>query len=623
MSLSIKMKLYLLGGLVAIAMIFMVLFQQYAMHEISAVDHVRLKITEIERGMLTLRRNEKDFLARNDLKYADRHQKNLGALLSEVDSLAEQLKHLGQDVTAVESLHTDLSEYGRYFQATLALQVEMGLNPKDGRYGALRKAVHDAEKAIKGLQEDRLLADMLMLRRREKDFMLRSDLKYVGKFDQDMATFSAHMATSAIPANDKQLIMKHMDLYKQDFHALVKANKKRGLGPKDGHMGEMREAVHKTEVVIATLVETLDVIIETRKNLLSNTATGISILAIILTLASVFLMQQSLSRRIKTLADVMSQTQISKDLSLRVKLQGQDELSAMGENFNQMMESFEQVLKQVMEAATQVINATDKLATTTESTSKSVSHQQFMTEQVSTSMNEMTTAVQEVARHSSEAARLSQIANEEANKGRTVVNQTVMGIQQLAQEVGVTAGAINELEKESENIGTVLTVIQSIAEQTNLLALNAAIEAARAGESGRGFAVVADEVRSLAKRSQESTQEIQDIIDRLQSGAQAAAKAMEVGHNQAQARVEEAEAAGTSLDAITSAVTAINDMNIQIANAVEEQSAMAGEIGNNVVSIAQISNEAVDAAHKTKETGSDLVGLALRLQQTVNQFRFS
>ncbi|MFC1602708.1 methyl-accepting chemotaxis protein [Pseudomonadota bacterium] len=623
MSLTIKAKLYILGGLVALAMVFTGLFQLYSTHEVSSANHVLYKVTEIERDMLMLRRNEKDFLARKDLKYAGQFDKNMGALQIKVDQLAGQLGDLGLDITQADMLHSDLSEYQTHFLHVLGIQKKIGLNPKDGLYGALRNAVHSAEESIKALEDDRLLADMLMLRRREKDFMLRNDLKYLGKFDKDIGIFSQHLAASNIPITAKQAITHHMDKYQADFYALVQARKELGLTPKDGHMGEMRGAIHKTEEQLAKLVKEVNTAIKARTQMLTNIAIAISILIILLTLGTIFLIQQSISRRAKTLADLIKQAETNRDLSVRINLQGQDELASMGRSFNQMMKTFEDVVSQVTGAASKVISTSDDLSNTTEQTCQSVTNQQSMTEQVATAMTEMAATVQEVAKHSAEAAEASQIADEEAAKGRSVVNQTITGIQQLAQEVERTASALSELEKESENIGTVLTVIQGIAEQTNLLALNAAIEAARAGDSGRGFAVVADEVRSLAQRSHESTQEIQAIIDRLQSGAQAAVKAMDLGRSQAQVRVEEAEAAGVSLDAIANAVTSISDMNIQIASAVEEQSVVAEEISATVVNIAGISSEAVDASHKTTETGSDLAGLAMQLQQTVGQFQLA
>ena len=201
-----------------------------------------------------------------------------------------------------------------------------------------------------------------------------------------------------------------------------------------------------------------------------------------------------------------------------------------------------------------------------------------------------------------------------------MVNDAVGSIRQLADDIEDTSKTINALEVESKNIGTVLNVIQGIAEQTNLLALNAAIEAARAGESGRGFAVVADEVRSLAQRSQESTEEIKQIIDRLQSGARTAVDKMERGRNQANLTVEQAEQAGQALDAITNAIMSINDMNTQIASAAEEQSAVAEEINRNVVTIAEVADETAASAQQTTDTSGELAALAMELHELISEF---
>jgi methyl-accepting chemotaxis protein len=225
-----------------------------------------------------------------------------------------------------------------------------------------------------------------------------------------------------------------------------------------------------------------------------------------------------------------------------------------------------------------------------------------------------------VAHNAVQAAKASGMADSEAAKGRHVVNDAVGSIKQLADDIEDTSNTINALEVESKNIGTVLNVIQGIAEQTNLLALNAAIEAARAGESGRGFAVVADEVRSLAQRSQESTEEIKQIIDRLQSGARTAVDKMERGRNQANLTVEQAEQAGQALDAITNAIMSINDMNTQIASAAEEQSAVAEEINRNVVTIAKVADETAASAQQTTDTSGELAALAMELHELISEF---
>lgn len=205
--------------------------------------------------------------------------------------------------------------------------------------------------------------------------------------------------------------------------------------------------------------------------------------------------------------------------------------------------------------------------------------------------------------------------------GRNVMQHTQKTIEALAQEVENSAQVISRLSEDSTQIGSVLDVIRGIAEQTNLLALNAAIEAARAGEQGRGFAVVADEVRTLASRTQASTLEIQSMIERLQTDASNAVKAMQQGQVQAQQGLSQAAQAENALQTISQSVTRINDMNIQIATAAEEQSSVAEEINRNIVNISQSADATAEGAKQTASAGDELAKLAARLQNLVGQFK--
>ena len=233
----------------------------------------------------------------------------------------------------------------------------------------------------------------------------------------------------------------------------------------------------------------------------------------------------------------------------------------------------------------------------------------------------MNATAQEVARSATQAASSAKSADDEAGLGREVVGQAVVSINTLAGEVERAAGVIERLEKDSGQIGTVLEVIRAIAEQTNLLALNAAIEAARAGEQGRGFAVVADEVRSLASRTQQSTEEVNRIIEQLQAGTREAATVMEQSRAQASASVERASRAGESLNAIARAVGDINEMNAQIASAAEEQSAVSEEISRNVTNISEVGQQSAEGTRQLKVAAEELAGLSAHLQAMVGQFR--
>jgi len=309
------------------------------------------------------------------------------------------------------------------------------------------------------------------------------------------------------------------------------------------------------------------------------------------------------------------------DLTRRLEEQGNNEISMLARSFNKFAEKVRMVVADVTRHTEEVAAASEEMSHITKLTNDGVNKQRSEIDQVASAMNEMTATVQEVAKNATEASTSASNADEEAVGGKRIVLATIEAINSLAGEVDTATGVIKQLESQSDNIGGVLDVIKGIAEQTNLLALNAAIEAARAGEQGRGFAVVADEVRTLASRTQESTQEIEAMIVQLQTGARDAVAAMEKGHHAAQASVEQAAEAGTSLEKITSAVATISDMNTQIASAAEEQSSVAEEINRNVVNINSMAEDVTHGAEQTSTSSGALAELASQLQSLVRQFK--
>jgi len=310
------------------------------------------------------------------------------------------------------------------------------------------------------------------------------------------------------------------------------------------------------------------------------------------------------------------------DLTRRLNAEGKSEMARLSGGFNRFAEKVHHLVEQVGSEVQNLTAVVDNVSHIVEQTQQGSIQQREQTGQVATAITEMTATVQEVAANANSAAESAQQADQNARTGQSVVSDTIQSIQALASEIETGANVIHELERDAEAIGSVLDVIRGIAEQTNLLALNAAIEAARAGEQGRGFAVVADEVRTLASRTQESTSEIQDMIDSLQSQARAAVQAINQGQDKTRTSVDNASNAGEALNAITESVTTITNMNFQIASASEEQSVVAEEINKNVVNISEVADKNASASEQLAASSNDLARLTEDLRGLVSQFKY-
>ncbi|MEC4726326.1 methyl-accepting chemotaxis protein [Shewanella sp. D64] len=324
---------------------------------------------------------------------------------------------------------------------------------------------------------------------------------------------------------------------------------------------------------------------------------------------------------VKTLHLSVTEIEQNSDLTRRIECGSQDELGQLSQSFNLMLDKFQSSLQNVSGTSKELAISSNGMAKVTSESADSVQQQQHELDMVATAMNEMTETVIEVARNANDAAEAADLADIQTKEGMRVVNRTIETIVGLATEIERAGVVIQNLENDSNQIGSILDVIKSIAEQTNLLALNAAIEAARAGEQGRGFAVVADEVRTLASRTQESTQEIQSMIEKLQSGTKTAVKVMSESRQYADDSVQHAKSAGDVLKLMTASISKITDMNTQIATAAEEQSAVSEEINTNIVNIHHAAEQTAAGAKSTKSESERLAEMAIQLDELVSQFK--
>jgi methyl-accepting chemotaxis protein len=350
----------------------------------------------------------------------------------------------------------------------------------------------------------------------------------------------------------------------------------------------------------------------------------VAIAVVVLMLIAVLWLASVIIRNIKIAVVDVNRTLISlstRDLTVRTRYTAKDEFGEISRNLDNMALQISQVIGEIGSATAQVATAAEQSSAVALQTSQNVAQQRQGTEQAVTAISEMSATVKDVARSTTEAAEMSQRVNASTLQGKTEIQNTISLIKGLETQAEQTSRIIEELKGESYSISSVLDVIRGVADQTNLLALNAAIEAARAGEQGRGFAVVADEVRNLAKKTQDSTVSIQEMIANLQSGSDRAATSMQETLGKAQESASNVVRAGEVLEEIAEGIATISDHNIQVASAAEQQSQVADEIHRNINDISSLAIQVSAGAEQTAVTSRELARLAEHQQSLVGRFK--
>ena len=347
---------------------------------------------------------------------------------------------------------------------------------------------------------------------------------------------------------------------------------------------------------------------------------GLLIIATALTLLFAWLLTRSITLPIAQALEAAEEV-AEGNLTRPIKVDGNDEAGRLLAAMAKMQDKLRDTLQRIAGSATQLASAAEELNAVTDESARGLTQQNNEIEQAATAVNEMTSAVEEVARNAVSTSEASRNATTSAGDGRDLVQETVSAIERMSGDVQATATLIGDLANESRDIGKVLDVIRGLADQTNLLALNAAIEAARAGEAGRGFAVVADEVRALAHRTQQSTSEIERMIGSIQAGTEHAVDSMRNSTERAESTLNIAKSAGMSLDTINTAIVEINERNLVIASAAEEQAQVAREVDRNLVNIRDLSVQSATGASQTSAASSELSRLAVDLNGMVGRFR--
>ena len=614
-NLSIKHRLLVNSAVVGAAMLVMLMLLIFQSHQLKDIAHLQVEIAQLDTDVLTLRRHEKDFLMRSDMAYVEKYSQSMQKLQQDIKQLSESMKDQDIDTQALQTFATQTSAYQQRFEELVAKANAVGLDHQSGYYGALRKAAHELENQFKQVQNDKAMVSLLQLRRAEKDFMLRSDLKYVATFEQEMLTFKSLLSA------DGHDLAQAADSYAQAFLALVAGKKEIGLQQDQGITAQMRAAIHETEESLKAMSTAAKIAVDeaaAKSQLLAFTLFAV---VLVIVLALVLMTSRSILTPIQNICKTIGLIREDNDFRQRVVPEGNDEMTRLAHDFNGMLSDFQDLVKSVAQALTMLDKATAELAQSTADTSRGMGQQQMESDMVATAVTEMGATIDEIANNTENTADKAQATNVNALHGMKEVEQTVLRISALSSDLQKAAVVMGELEKDSSTIGSVLDVIRAIAEQTNLLALNAAIEAARAGEQGRGFAVVAEEVRNLAQRTADSTRQIEVIIVGLQNRTKEIVSSMQSCRQQGEASVQQAGVANNLLAAITSDVSGIMDMTTQIATAIEEQSHVAAEVNKNVVKIRDISEQSLMIARHNAQISEEVAEQAAQLHQSIDRFK--
>ncbi len=621
---SIKTKLYAVAMLVFVCLVVLAFLSSHSYSKMTRLNETRLLVEKSVADMLMLRRYEKDFMARLEMKYFEKFKQNHEILQKDIDDLETHVRKMNlQGQFPIIELNTAIQDYRSAFSQLVNLHQHIGLSHKTGLRGHLRNAVHQAEDELKQYHQIQLTADMLMLRRNEKDFMLRKMPKYIDKFKRNYAVFMKDLSASELNRTNKARIADKMKIYEAGFIALTQGYKQLGLTPKTGIHGKMRETIHKSETILNSLQQTLtEKLVEEEHSIqwqfvISFGATLCLIISLLISIT------RAVNTRIAQFKHHLSEIAVKKgDLSATLQLTGQDEITEISELFNQFLANLKSVFQQIPQFSERLERASFDNVDVAEKTHQLSISQQEKTEEVSAAMKQMLDSANEIANNIHSAASSAEDASKAVDEGKTVIQSVGTSINSLAQNLRKSTEVTRELEKNSENISMVLEVIQGIAEQTNLLALNAAIEAARAGEQGRGFAVVADEVRTLAQRTQDSTHQIQSLIENLQTNVNTTVKQMEEGSEFATSTAKNSASAIKTLDDVSVSVNKIFQLNQSIASAAEQQAETSNSVNDHMMNIQEMTNEAVSLSDKIDQLSHNIKNIATDIRNLVVRYNF-
>ncbi len=614
-SLSVKAKLFFVIAVLLCGMAGYGVYQKVSFDQLHALKKAAAENQTSEINLLTLRRHEKDFLARQDPKYIDRFDDTFIALQRRIATLVTVLAKYSQADKTIDTIQQTLTRYQQQFHRLAKTSLALGTQ-QSGHIGELaleRLALKNAAIATASITLKVSLLEMF-----ELEFLYLSDPtpENLVVLNQKVTDFKGHL-------DQYTGLSPQFKSYYDQLQTVTETQAVIGLSADQGMRGQLRKNVHQTEEAIHKLQNKLDVIVKNKSQTIERNLFMIgALIAVIVSLIMVYL-ARSISNRIGSINELMSDiAQGSGDLTVRMNAKGNDELAQLANSFDLFVAKLHNNIVQVSQVMTTLQQSVTESEQSAALSMRNTNQQRIESESVATAVNELVMTSNEITANIENAASTAQHIRDAAENGLELSERSGQQTHALIHQIENSQTHIKALSKQSEEIHTVISSIQRIAEQTNLLALNAAIEAARAGESGRGFAVVADEVRQLSLMTNDSTHQIEQTISGLSDSVTKVVGIMGSSLEHAHQTKHSTESSVNSINQIVLQISEMSDMTAQIATASEEQSMVSADIDRNITQIAELAASTYQTAEANVASSSQIQQVSQKLEHIVAQFKY-
>lgn len=585
---NIKNKLYSLGAVAILGVVSVLLTSTHFAQSTSELNHASLLVAKLEIRLLNLRRNEKDFLLRKDMKYLDKFNKNMDTFLAIESELSTLLTQ--HSLPSSSQLKQDILKYQTGFNALVQAFDQRGLKPEEKLIGRFNSE-------LTGIKPS-----------------LSSD-ELVELFEFNKQVLKGKLDTSLIPTTASSL--------KAAAQAYIDQSARIGLKYNEGLLGDTRNLSHTVEEQFKSFSSLLNDESSATKERLTTFKTVFTTLVILVIFGFIFQISRTINNQVASLLTAIQEIARTNNVSLRANLAKDDELGVIGNYFNRLLDEFEKLISGTQAKSAELSHSTSNMHNELQNVIEQFHTQADHTSTMATSVQEMVSTISEISESTAVAVEGVQQASVNAQNGRKVVETTVQNIDQLSSILGSSQESISDLNNHVDKIGDAVNIIQEIAEQTNLLALNAAIEAARAGEQGRGFAVVADEVRALASRTHQSTEEITKVVTAIQSQMSQVVTNIDQCNEQGSQTLDASRTLDSSLTQIIDDMTNIQANSERIASAIEEQGIVMNQVSESITELNTISEGNMGSAQQCLTEVDRVSAQATDMDKAVAEFKTS